>query len=130
MASVQAANLKPEIVEQFKDYIHEVEARLAPLFQGQIFGAIAEYEKTMIVLKLRGARQRARARDGRCEGAKPFGPRPGEAEVLARIKAMQAAGETGYTIANRLNAEGVAPRRGKRWHPYAVDRIIARASPM
>src|SRR5215469_10887493 len=51
----------------------------------QIFGAIAEYEKTMIVLKLRGARQRARARDGRCEGAKPFGSRPGEAEVLERI---------------------------------------------
>jgi hypothetical protein len=52
----------------------------------QIFGAIAEYEKTMIVLKLRGARQRARARDGRCEGAKPFGALPGEAEVLERIK--------------------------------------------
>ena len=77
----------------------------------QIFGAIAEYEKTMIVLKLRGARQRARARDGRCEGAKPFGALPGEAEVLQRIKAMQAAGETGYTIANRLNAEGIASRR-------------------
>ena len=46
----------------------------------QIFGAIAEYEKTMIVLKLRGARQRARARDVRCEGAKPFSALPGEAE--------------------------------------------------
>jgi hypothetical protein len=36
MASVQAANLKPEIVEQFNDYIHEVEAR-PPLFQGEQF---------------------------------------------------------------------------------------------
>ena len=86
----------------------------------QIFGAIAEYEKTMIVLKLRGARQRARVRDGRCEGAKPFGSLPGEAEVLQRIKAMQAAGETGYTIANRLNAEGIVSRRGTKWHPYAA----------
>jgi hypothetical protein len=37
MASVQAANLKLEIVAQFNDYIHEVEARLAPLFQGEHF---------------------------------------------------------------------------------------------
>lgn len=39
----------------------------------QILGAIHQYEKTMIVLKLRGARTRARARDGHCEGRKPFG---------------------------------------------------------
>src|SRR5579862_2304378 len=45
----------------------------------QIFGAIAEYEKTMIVLKLRGARVRTKAKEGRCEGAKPFGVFPGEA---------------------------------------------------
>jgi hypothetical protein len=44
----------------------------------QIFGAIAKYEKTMIVLKLRGARVRMRARISRCEGAKPYGELPGE----------------------------------------------------
>jgi DNA invertase Pin-like site-specific DNA recombinase len=33
----------------------------------QIFGAIAEYDKAMIVLKLRGARQRMKARTGHCE---------------------------------------------------------------
>ena len=27
-----------------------------------------------------------------------------------------------------LNAEGIASRRGTNWHPYAVDRIIRRAS--
>ena len=43
----------------------------------QIFGAIAEYEKTMIVIKLRGARQRKKARTGRCEGRKPYGHYPG-----------------------------------------------------
>ena len=53
----------------------------------QIFGAIAEYEKTMIVLKLRGARVRARAKQGRCEGRKPFGYFEGEDDVLACIKA-------------------------------------------
>jgi DNA invertase Pin-like site-specific DNA recombinase len=38
----------------------------------QILGAIHQYEKTMVVLKLRGARQRMKAREGRCEGAKPY----------------------------------------------------------
>ena len=58
----------------------------------QIFGAIAGYEKTMIVLKLRGARVRSRAKNGRCEGRKPFGYFEGEAEVLARIKALSGEG--------------------------------------
>ena len=52
----------------------------------QIMGAIAQYDKTMIVMKLRGARKRAKAAapDGRCEGRKPYGYRYGEQEVIAR----------------------------------------------
>jgi hypothetical protein len=37
ISSARAANLKVEIVQQFKDYIREVEARLAPRFQGEHF---------------------------------------------------------------------------------------------
>jgi hypothetical protein len=37
MSSARAANLKVEIVQQFKDYIREVEERLAPRFQGEQF---------------------------------------------------------------------------------------------
>jgi hypothetical protein len=37
-----------------------------------MFGAIAEYEKTMIVLKLRGARAGEKTKAGRCEGASPM----------------------------------------------------------
>jgi DNA invertase Pin-like site-specific DNA recombinase len=58
----------------------------------QIFGAIAEYEKTMIVLKLRGARQRQKAKTGRCEGAKPSGDLPGEKDVIARMRELRASG--------------------------------------
>src|SRR5689334_19469577 len=46
-----------------------------------VFGAIAEYERSMIVSKLRAARHRTRQRYGRCEGRKPFGTRPGELEI-------------------------------------------------
>jgi hypothetical protein len=44
----------------------------------QIMGSFFEYEKTRVVIKLRGARQRQKARTGRCEGAKPYGHYEGE----------------------------------------------------
>ena len=42
----------------------------------QMMGAIAQYEKAMIVLKLRAARECKKARTGRCEGCKPYGHYP------------------------------------------------------
>ena len=58
----------------------------------QIFGAISEYEKTMIVIKLRGARQRKKARTGRGEGRKPYGHYPGEKRVVERMRALRKEG--------------------------------------
>lgn len=93
----------------------------------QIVGAVAQYDKASIVSKLRVARQRHREEHGRCEGAKPYGARPGEAEVLNRIRAMHVAGARFLAIAEALNADGITPRRGRRWHPYAIERIARRA---
>jgi len=90
----------------------------------QILGAIHQYEKTMIVLKLRGARQRMKAKEGRCEGAKPFGEREGEGAVIDRMKALRASGMGFDRIAAQLNAEGVKPRRGERWHGLTVNRVL------
>lgn len=92
----------------------------------QIMGAIAEYDKAMVVLKLRGARQRRRAKEGRCEGAKPFGTLAGEADTLRQIQVMRAEGKVFKSIAEILNAAGVAPRRGAKWHPFAIARILKR----
>jgi DNA invertase Pin-like site-specific DNA recombinase len=89
----------------------------------QVFGAIAEYEKTMIVLKLRGARSRMKARTGRCEGRKPFGDRPGEAPTLKRMNELRVEGLSFARIAERLNLEGRKPRAGQQWHPGVVRRI-------
>ncbi len=38
----------------------------------QVFGAIAEYDKSMLVLKLRAARDRKRLKNGKCEGRKGY----------------------------------------------------------
>ena len=98
----------------------------------QIFGALAQYDRAMIVLKLRGARQRQKMREGRCEGAKPFGEKPGEAEALHQIRSLRAAGLSCDKIADALNANGVpARRKGVKnysglWLGCTVNRILKR----
>src|SRR5579864_3110463 len=90
----------------------------------QIMGAFAEYEKTMIVLKLRGARSRQRAKGERCEGRKPFGFYEGEASVIERMKALRASGIGFDKIAAQLNAEVCQTRTRGRWHGVMVNRIL------
>jgi DNA invertase Pin-like site-specific DNA recombinase len=92
----------------------------------QILGAVAAYDRAMTVLKLRGARERKRAHSGRCEGAKPYGELPGEREVLDRIQALRASGAALTAIAESLNTGGVKPRRGTKWFPMSVARILNR----
>lgn len=58
----------------------------------QMMGAVAQYEKSQIVLKLRGARVRKRAIEGRCEGRKPYGYYEGEAVALDLLKSLQVEG--------------------------------------
>src|SRR5215472_3206959 len=82
----------------------------------QIMGAIAEYERCMIVAKLAGARSRVRARTGSCEGRKPYGTRKGERETIDRILSLRASGMAMDTIADTLNAEGLKPRSGRLWY--------------
>lgn len=93
-----------------------------------IMGAIAEYDKTMIVLKLRAARKRRTAQDGRCEGRKPFGHYEGEAAILARIQELRSAGVNYEQSAKELNAQGITTRSGGKWYPATVRRIILTAS--
>lgn len=92
----------------------------------QFMGAIAEWEKSMIVRKLRAARNRVKAKRGRCEGRKPYGAYPGESAVIARMRTLRAEGCAYDAIAERLNGEGHATRTaGKRWFGMAVSRILA-----
>ena len=91
----------------------------------QIFGAIAQYEKAMIVAKLRGARQRVKAKTGRCEGRKPYEATEAEVAVVARMREMRQGGMSYCAIADALTAEGVPSRLAQRWHTTQVQRILA-----
>lgn len=58
----------------------------------QVLGAIAEYDKTMTVLKLRAARERIRIRKGKCEGRKGYRDlqdREYHAKLLQEIKRLR-----------------------------------------
>lgn len=90
----------------------------------QLMGAVAQYDKTQIVLKLRGARMRQRAAEGRCEGRKPFGHYEGEQAAIERMKALQSSRMSVRAIAATLTAEGVPTRTGKAWRDAVVGRIL------
>lgn len=90
----------------------------------QIFGAISQYERAMIVSKLRGARQRMRSKTGRCEGRKPYGTRDGERAIIDRMLNLHSLGNPYEHIARELNAAGALSRSGKPWRPATIRRII------
>jgi DNA invertase Pin-like site-specific DNA recombinase len=92
----------------------------------QIMGAFHEYEKQMLVVKLRGARQRTKTKRGSCEGRKPYGLYPGEAETLKRIQELHASGKTVTDVAKALNAEGRKTRNGGEWLQPTVSKILIR----
>jgi DNA invertase Pin-like site-specific DNA recombinase len=97
----------------------------------QVLGAVSQFEKNVIVLKLRAARERKRLREGRCEGRKPFGSRPSEAKALARLLELRRKPREGVRrsmakISDTLNAEGYATRGGKPWKPGTVHAILKR----
>ena len=90
----------------------------------QLLGAVAQYDKSQIVAKLRGARMRKRAKEGRCEGRKPYGYFEGEQAVIGRMKELRESGMGFDRVAAQLNTEGLKPRTGERWHGLVVNRIL------
>ena len=96
----------------------------------QIFGSIAQYDRAMTVAKLRGARERMKAKTGRCEGRKAYGgdpKRPGEAETIKTILALRKSDMAMDTIAETLNAKGVKSRTGGKWFGSTVRNVLLRA---
>lgn len=86
----------------------------------QIIGALAEWEKSALVMKLRKARDRKRALTGRCEGILPWGQTPQGKRVLNYILTLRTLEIPVPRIASKLNQRGVTTRWGKPWTKRAV----------
>lgn len=94
----------------------------------QILASVAEFDRCVVVLKLRAARERRRATGAKVEGRKPYGFRPEEQSVLGTIQAWQRAAYTPMAIAEMLNQRKIPPRSGQKWHPMTVSRILKRSA--
>ncbi len=104
----------------------------------QILGAVSEYERSMIALRLRSGRYR-KAQQGRYAfGAPPYGYKAERGElvadesaqaVLVRVGELHRSGASLRDIAATLTTEGHRPPRGDRWHPNTVSRLVARSTP-
>lgn len=92
----------------------------------QMLGAFFQYEKTLLVAKLKGARIRMKAAKGSCEGRKSYGSRPGEVKVINQIVALRQTGMAIDTIAETLNSEGVKARSGGKWYGSSVRNVLKR----
>ncbi len=97
----------------------------------QVLGAVSEYDKAVTVLKLRAARERVRRTQGRCEGRKPFGTRPGEDQILRLIcqlhrKPRGEARRSCAEIADELNRRGIPSRTGRRWSRGVIWLLLRR----
>ena len=100
-------------------------------FIRQVLGAVSELDKSVLVAKLKAARSRIRKTGKRCEGRKPYGYRPGESEIVEKIKQLRRKPRRGERlsfaqIAAQLNAEGVPTRSGGVWRASTIGAILGR----
>lgn len=90
----------------------------------QVMGALAEWEKSQTVLKLRKARQAVKRKTGRCEGRKPYGVTPEEQAILKVLQIFVRPEHTIQEVADILNQEGLRTRFGTEWNRKSAFRIM------
>jgi len=88
----------------------------------QVLGAIAQFEKTSLVAKLRAARERKKAATGKCEGRKSYAEaRP---EVVALAKELHGRRVSLRKISAELAARGYVTGNGKPYVASAVQAML------
>jgi DNA invertase Pin-like site-specific DNA recombinase len=92
----------------------------------QILGAVAQWEKSVIVAKLKAGADKKRRETGRCGGVAPYGELPGEKEILAYLIEQHRIGESLASIAASANIIGFLTRSGKHWSKQRVHNAVAR----
>ena len=100
-----------------------------------VLGAVAQYERAVIRLRLAGGRQQKLAREGWAGGRPPYGrraegrrlvPDPAAEAALARARDLQP-GRSLREVARLLEEAGIpAPGGGTRWHATTLRRLLRR----
>lgn len=97
-----------------------------------ILGGLAQMERELIAHRTREAMERC-AREGRAISRGQYGWKrvgrkmevdPQETEVLTAIRELRNRELTYRAIAERLNQEGVPPKRGQKWYASSVRSVL------
>jgi DNA invertase Pin-like site-specific DNA recombinase len=91
----------------------------------QVLGAIAQFDKATLVAKLKAARERKRARNGKCEGRKSLAERLPETAALAKDLTLQRPRLSLRKIAIKLAEAGYMTPRGIPYSASAVKSMLA-----
>lgn len=94
----------------------------------QFMGALAQWEKSVLVKKLRAARDRKRAENGRCEGPLPFELTAHGAPVARMIFDSYTSGQSFSQITRELNQRHIPAPGGGKWFRSSVHSIYTRFS--
>jgi DNA invertase Pin-like site-specific DNA recombinase len=97
----------------------------------QILGSVSQFEKAMLVAKLRGARERKKAITGKCGGRMNYLERNPEAVALAKKLArypVNGRRRSLRDVAAELETQGHTSPAGKRYTATAVARMVAAAT--
>lgn len=94
----------------------------------QVFGAVAEYEKSMLVLKLRASRERKRIKEGKCEGRKSYKETDGDlvrhAKRLYRKNPVSKKRKPLLMISQELFDMGYMTRKGNAFSASQIKRLV------
>jgi DNA invertase Pin-like site-specific DNA recombinase len=117
------------------DLLHDDPADPARRLVRQILGAVSEYERSVIALRLRSGRRRKLAHGGYGGGEPVYGlraeagelvPDEHEQSTIRRVLELHGEGRSYREIIEVLDHDGHKPKRGDRWHPTTIARIVKR----
>jgi DNA invertase Pin-like site-specific DNA recombinase len=93
----------------------------------QVLGAISEFDKAMTVAKLRGARERKRRENGKCEGRKSHAE--ANPELVALVRQLRRRPKGGRRSLREISAElagrGLVNERGNAFSAASIASILA-----
>jgi DNA invertase Pin-like site-specific DNA recombinase len=106
----------------------------------QVMGSVIEYEKNMLVMRMRQGKNVKRATGRKAEGQYAYGqqatgtgrerdagPQQEQQAIIRRIVDARQAEQSFRVICQMLNADGIPTKRGNQWVPMTVKRIYDRA---
>jgi DNA invertase Pin-like site-specific DNA recombinase len=91
--------------------------------------ALVRQEKRKLVARMKLGKLRAAKAGKHVNGVYQYGDdpsRPEESAILARMRELQAAGESCRGIARQFNDAGLKPRQAALWSAWAVSKIVKR----